>query len=110
MPRYIVHFNTNPSAWPSDPAQVLATWEAVMAGGSQLLEQGLFDEIGWVGNLEGYGLVEAESKASVIGLVNDSFPTSLRRSWNSPRTLRRGGATSREPRWQPRADPDRGGG
>ena len=61
MPRYIVHFNTNPSAWPSDPAQVLATWEAVMAGGSQLLEQGLFDEIGWVGNLEGYGLVEAES-------------------------------------------------
>jgi hypothetical protein len=59
---------------PGPDRRDVATWETVMAGGSQLLEQGLFEEIGWVGNLEGYGLLEADPKAAVIGLVNGFFP------------------------------------
>ena len=74
MPRYIVHFAANPSAWPNDPSEVVTCWQAALGGGNQLLEQGLVDEIGWVSNVEGYGLLEADSKATVIGLVNGFFP------------------------------------
>ena len=74
MSKYLVHFKVNPSAWPSDPAQVAEIWERAMAGGNHLLDQGLFEQIGWVSGLEGYGLVEAGSKAGVMELVTGFYP------------------------------------
>ena len=56
MPTYLIHFKANPSAWPSDPAEVAAIWEGVMAGANQLLEQGVVEQIGWVSNIEGYAM------------------------------------------------------
>ena len=74
MPKYLVHFQVNPSAWPSDPAEVAAIWEVAMAGGNHLLDQGLFEQIGWVNGLEGYGLLEADSKAGAMELVTGFYP------------------------------------
>lgn len=74
MPKYIVHYKVNPSGWPSDPSEILAMWEGALAGANQLLEQGLFEEINWVSNLEGYAVTEADSKAAVIGMVAAFFP------------------------------------
>ena len=74
MPRYIVHYKVNPSGWPSDASEILATWEGALAGADQLLEQGVFEKIDWVSNIEGYGVTEADSKAAVIGMVAAFFP------------------------------------
>jgi len=74
MPKYIVHYKVNPSGWPSDPSEVLAMWEGALAGAKQMQEQGLFEEINWVSNLEGYAVTEADSKAAVIGRVAAFFP------------------------------------
>lgn len=74
MPKYIVHYKVNPSGWPSDPSEVLAMWEGALAGANQMLEQGLFEQINWVSNLEGYALTEADSKAVVIRMVAGFFP------------------------------------
>ena len=74
MPTYLIHFKANPSAWPSDPAAVVALWEAVMAGANQLLEQGVVEQIGWVNNTEGYALHEADSKAGVLQTVAAFYP------------------------------------
>jgi hypothetical protein len=74
MPNYIVHFKANPSGWPSDPSEILTMWEGVVAGANRLLEQGLFEGIYWVSNLEGYALTEAESKAAVITMITPFFP------------------------------------
>jgi hypothetical protein len=74
MPKYIVHYKADPSNWPSDPSEILAAWEGALAGADQMLEQGLFEQINWVSNLEGYALTEAESKAAVIRLVAAFFP------------------------------------
>ena len=74
MPKYIVHYKVNPSGWPGDPSEVLAMWEGALAGANQMLEQGLFEEINWVSNLEGYAVAEADSKAAVIRMVAAFFP------------------------------------
>ncbi len=74
MAKYLVHFKANPSGWPSDPSEILTMWEGVVAGVNQLLEQGLFEGIYWVSNLEGYGLTDAESKAAVIRMATPFFP------------------------------------
>ncbi len=74
MPKYMVHFKANPSGWPSDPSEILTMWEGVVAGANQQLEQGLFEGIYWVGNLEGYALTDAESKAAVIRMTTPFFP------------------------------------
>jgi hypothetical protein len=74
MPKYIVHYEVNPSGWPGDPAEVLAMWEGALSGASQMLEQGLFEEINWVSNLEGYAVAEADTKAEVIRMVAAFFP------------------------------------
>jgi hypothetical protein len=74
MPKYIVHYEVNPSGWPSDPSEVLAMWEGALAGANQMLEQGLFEDISWVSNLEGYAVAEADSKAAVMRMVAAFFP------------------------------------
>lgn len=74
MPKYIVHYKVNPSGWPGDPSEVLALWEGALAGANQMLEQGLFEDINWVSNLEGYAVAEADSKAAVMRMVAAFFP------------------------------------
>ena len=74
MPKYMVHFKADPSSWPSDPSEILTMWEGVVAGANQLLEQGLFEGIYWVGSHEGYALTDAQSKAAVIRMTTPFFP------------------------------------
>ncbi|HEY5625079.1 MAG TPA: hypothetical protein VIT93_01175, partial [Dehalococcoidia bacterium] len=68
MSRYLVTWKANPSAWPADPKQVLSVLEGVFGGGDQLLE-GAAEEISWLTPQEGYAIIEADSKASVLGMV-----------------------------------------
>lgn len=74
MPRYMVLYRANPSAWPTDPKQTLAVLEAVIAGGDQLLKAGALKELGWFTPQEGYAIFEADSKEKVLGMVQPFFP------------------------------------
>jgi hypothetical protein len=74
MPRYLVLWKANPAAWPTDPKQYLAVLEGATGGGDQLLKQGAAKELGWVTPQEGYALFEADSKESVLGMVQGFFP------------------------------------
>ncbi len=74
MAKYIIRFQTNPEAWPADPAEVLALWEGVVAGGNALLEGGTVAEINWTSGLAGYAIMEAASKAAVLGVTTPFFP------------------------------------
>jgi hypothetical protein len=74
MSKYMILFKANPSAWPSDPKQVLAIWEGAMAGTERLLKEGQLKEVGWFTNSEGYAIVESESKDKVLEIVNHFFP------------------------------------
>jgi hypothetical protein len=70
----MILFKAIPSAWPSDPEQVLSVWEKVLAGTDQLFNEGQLKEVGWFTNTEGYALVESDSKDKVLGIVNYFFP------------------------------------
>ncbi len=74
MAKYLVHFKANEAAWPNDPGEVLAIWEAAMAGAQQTLDLGVTEAIYWVSNLEGYALGEFGSKAEAIQLAAPFFP------------------------------------
>ncbi|MBM2812891.1 MAG: hypothetical protein HW416_3650 [Chloroflexi bacterium] len=74
MSRYVVLWKANPSAWPNDPKQALAVLEAVAAGGDQLLKAGAIKELGWFTGQDGYAIFEADSKDSVLGMVQPFFP------------------------------------
>ena len=74
MAKYLIHFKVNEAAWPNDPGEVAAIWQAVTAGAQQLLDQRLVEAIYWVGTTEGYALGEFSSKADVIQLVIPFFP------------------------------------
>ncbi len=50
MPRYMVAWRANPSAWPTDPKQMLAALEGAFGGGDQLLGAGA-EEISWLSSL-----------------------------------------------------------
>jgi hypothetical protein len=74
MARYMVFWSANPSAWPTDPKEVLAALEAATGGGDQLLGGGAAKEIGWFTAQAGYSIHEADSKESVLGMVQGFFP------------------------------------
>ena len=74
MSRYMVSWQANPSAWPTDPKQALAVIEGTIAGGDQLIKAGAAKELNWFSPQEGYGIFEADSKASVLGMVQGFFP------------------------------------
>ncbi len=74
MAKYIIRFQANPEAWPADPAEVLALWEGVVAGGSALLEDGSVAEINWTSDLAGYAIMESSSKAAVLAVTTPFFP------------------------------------
>lgn len=74
MARYMVLWKANPSAWPTDPKQALTVLEGATGGGDQLLKAGAATELGWFTPQEGYGIFEADSKGSVLGMVQGFFP------------------------------------
>lgn len=74
MSRYVILYKAIPSAWPSDPEQVLSVWEKVIAGTDQLFMEGQLKEVGWFTNTEGYAFVESDSKDKVLSIVNYFFP------------------------------------
>jgi hypothetical protein len=74
MPRFMVSWEANPSAWPTDPKQILAILEGATSGGDQLLKAGAAKELGWFTPQKGYGIFEADSKARVLGMVQGFFP------------------------------------
>jgi hypothetical protein len=74
MPRYMVSWKANSSVWPTDPKEKLAVLEGAFGGGDQLLETGAAAEISWLTPEEGYVILEADSKASALGMVQGFFP------------------------------------
>ena len=74
MSRYLVLWKANASVWPVDPKQALAVLEGAAAGGDQLLASGGLKELGWLTAEEGYGIFEADSKESVLAMVEPFFP------------------------------------
>ena len=74
MSRYLVLWRANAAAWPTDPKQYLAVLEGAVGGGDQLLKSGAAKEIGWLSPQGGYALFEADSKESVLGMVQGFFP------------------------------------
>jgi hypothetical protein len=74
MSRYMVSWKANPSAWPTDPKQLLAVIEGAIAGGDQLIKAGAAKELNWFTPQEGYGIFDSDSKASVLGMVQGFFP------------------------------------
>jgi len=74
MSRYMVTWTANPSVWPTDPKQALTVLEGAIEGGDQLLKAGAAKELWWFTPQAGYGIFEADSKASVLGMVQGFFP------------------------------------
>ncbi len=74
MSRYLVLWKANPSVWPTDRKAVLAVVEAATGGGSQLLNAGAIKELGWLTTDEGYAIFEADSKATVLGMLQGFSP------------------------------------
>ena len=74
MSRYMILFRANPSVFPTDPKQMLATAEATFEGADHLLETGVLEEVGWFTSAEGYAIQEADSKDKVIELISAFFP------------------------------------
>jgi hypothetical protein len=74
MARFLVTWRANPVAWPTDPKERLGVLEAALGGGDALLAGGAIKEFGWFTPQEGCAIFEAESKSSVIGMVQGFFP------------------------------------
>jgi len=75
MPHYITHFTCNPDAWPTDHEKAVALWEAMVGDADKLVKQdGPVKFTGWISNTEGYSLLEAGSKAEVIGMCARFWP------------------------------------
>ena len=74
MTRYMVSWRANPSVWPTDPKEVVGVLEAATGGADQLLAGGALKELGWFTPHEGFAIFEADSKESVLGMVQGFFP------------------------------------
>jgi hypothetical protein len=74
MARYLVLWKANPTAWPTEPKQILDLLEGVVSGGDQLTSAGAIKELGWITPQDGHAIFEADSKDSVLGMVHGFFP------------------------------------
>ena len=74
MPRYLVTWKANASAWPTDPKQSLAVLQGALAGGTMMRDAGAIKDIGHFTAEEGYAIFEADSAATVLGMVQPFFP------------------------------------
>lgn len=73
MSRYLILFEAENSLFPTDLKELLHLWEGILAGADQLFNLGMKD-LGWFSPREGYAIIEAESKAKLLGLVSAFFP------------------------------------
>ena len=74
-PHYINHFTCNPSAWPTDREAEIAAWNDMVGDADDLVVgEGPVKFTGWISNTEGYVLLEADSKAEVIGICAQFWP------------------------------------
>ncbi|MEM9222722.1 MAG: hypothetical protein AAGB11_10005 [Pseudomonadota bacterium] len=74
MPTYITHWKCEPQEWPTDRASLIRIWNEMLTEGDVDLQLGTVKFAGWVSNSEGYGIVEAASKADVIQLCAKFWP------------------------------------
>src|SRR6476646_4947236 len=74
MPRYMVLWNAQVSAWPTDRKQVLTVLEGAVGGGDQLLKAGPMKGLGWFTPQKGYAVCESDSKAHVLGMLQAFCP------------------------------------
>ena len=75
MPYYINHFTCNSDAWPKDRDGEIAAWTDNVGDATELVDKdGPVKFTGWTSNTEGYVLLEAESKADVIGICAQFWP------------------------------------
>ncbi len=74
MATYQLHFQANPTLWPTDPQQLLALWEQVFQAADALIETGAMQAPHFVSNTEGYVLVEADSKSAALAVAAPFFP------------------------------------
>ncbi len=75
MPYYINHFTCSAAAWPKDRDGEIAAWTDMVGDASELVEgESPVKFTGWISNTEGYVLLEAASKAEVIGICAQFWP------------------------------------
>ena len=75
MPMYVNHFKVNPTSWPVDREGLIAAWKDMVADADQLVqEDSPVKFTGWISNSEGYVLLEADSKAEIIGICAKFWP------------------------------------
>ncbi len=74
MASYLVLWTANPAAWPTEPKQSLAVWEAATAGGDHLVKSGVAREMGWLSTEQGFVILDAPSKDAVLELIQPFFP------------------------------------
>ena len=75
MPHYINHFTCDASTWPNDHTGEIEVWRKMVGDADQLVEgDGPVIFTGWISNSEGYVLLEADTKAEVIGICAQFWP------------------------------------
>ena len=75
MPMYVNHFTCNPDAWPADQKGQIEIWKAMVSDADELVDkESPVKFTGWINNTEGYVLLEADSKAEVIGICARFWP------------------------------------
>ena len=74
MATYQLHFQANPTLWPTDPQQLLALWEQAFQAADALIETGAMQAPRFISNTEGYVLVEADSKSAALAVAAPFFP------------------------------------
>ncbi len=75
MPMYINHFTCNAEAWPTDHEAAVKVWNDMVGDADTLVEEDSPVRFtGWISNSEGYVLLEADSKAEIIGVCARFWP------------------------------------
>ncbi len=75
MPNFINPFTCDPAAWPKDHQGEIEIWEKMVGDADHLVEEDspvIFT--GLISNTEGYVLLEADTKAEVIGVCARFWP------------------------------------
>ena len=74
MATYLIIWRANTLRWPEESKEVRGIWEAVAAGGDEMLAAGVFKEIRWTSRTSGYCLAECSSQAEVVAACSPFDP------------------------------------
>ena len=75
LAHFINHFTCDAAAWPKDREGEIGVWKKMVGDADQLVDKDspvIFT--GWISNTEGYVLLEADTKAEVIGVCARFWP------------------------------------